>query len=286
MLQEKPDVSLLECMDCHAASASQMPTPEALTDYYSRYYDTPVGRPPDEHVTNDNPARFARHLADLYASQRRDSYVSILDFGGGDGSISHLLAVRLLEHGTKQVDITVVDYDETLKTPQDSRISIRKAPHLSNVKNDFVFVLASGIIEHIPRPIKPFRDLLDRLEPGGVFYARTPHMLPLMKFCGLLGIRLDFTYPAHVHDLGQAFWEHFFRSGNALGEFQLLRSRPSIVETTFGRRFLRTAAAYAFKAPWYVLGKSYGLVGGWEVFVRKTSPAPVGKTDKAPEAQP
>jgi hypothetical protein len=71
-----------------------------------------------------------------------------------------------------------------------------------------------------------------------------------------------------MHDLGQTFWEFYFTKEQR-GAFQILESRPSIVETTIRKHFLRTLAAYSFKAPWYLLGKSYKCVGGWEIFVRK-----------------
>jgi hypothetical protein len=104
----------------------------------------------------------------------------------------------------------------------------------------------------------------------GIFYARTPYMLPMMKAFRLIGVNLDFTYPGHIHDLGQAFWENYFTTEQS-DEFQVLASSPSIVATTFGKHFLRTVAAYSLKAPWYLLGKSYKFVGGWEIFAQKIS---------------
>jgi hypothetical protein len=95
-------------------------------------------------------------------------------------------------------------------------------------------------------------------------------MFPIIKLLRLVGVKVDFTYPGHIHDLGQAFWEGYFKKEQS-NDFQILDSRPSMVETTLRKHFLRTIAAHAFKAPWYLLGKSYKYVGGWEVFVRKSS---------------
>jgi hypothetical protein len=55
------------------------------------------------------------------------------------------------------------------------------------------------------------------------------------------------------------------------GKYQVLRSTTSIVETTFNQHFLRTLAAHVLKMPGYAFKETYGLVGGWEIFVRRLS---------------
>jgi hypothetical protein len=90
-----------------------------------------------------------------------------------------------------------------------------------------------------------------------------------MKIFSLIGIKWDFTYPAHIHDLGEDFWVSYFGSDNIHCQFKLLESKPSIVQTTFKEHFLRTVVAYLLKAPWYIFGNYWKLVGGWEVFVQK-----------------
>lgn len=89
-----------------------------------------------------------------------------------------------------------------------------------------------------------------------------------MKLARIFGVKLDFTYPGHIHDLGQAFWEHYF-SANQKDTFNLLVSQPSIVETTLSLNFIRTVAAHALKSPWYILRKHYPLVGGWEILAQR-----------------
>lgn len=113
------------------------------------------------------------------------------------------------------------------------------------------------------------RRLLGLLRKDGRFYARTPYVAPLMNLCRTFGIGWDFTYPAHVHDLGQAFWEAYFKSSACSANMTILASRPSIVETSMSEHLARTVAAYALKAPWYLLRHRYKLVGGWEVVARK-----------------
>lgn len=263
----------MQCSTCHAISASRIPTPEALTEYYSGYYDSPDPRQAaDERITFDKPRRLADHLADTYRcySSNREAPISILDFGGGNGAISHLLAMRLIEKGAEQVDITVVDYNKETVCPQDGRVTINRAESLDVLKSPYSLVIASAVIEHHPRPRELLRHLLYLIEQGGVFYARTPCMLPIMNLLRLVGVKVDFTYPGHLHDLGQVFWEGLFTKERS-DSFRILASRPSIVETSLGEHFLRTVAAYSLKAPWYLLGESYKFVGGWEIFSQKNS---------------
>lgn len=269
VLQNEPDVFLLECAECHAASASRMPTADALEAYYDRYYQSPMFSDADNRTTFDAPSRFGKYLATLYLQQHNHSDVKILDFGGGDGSVSHAIALELLKRGVDKVGISVVDYNKDALVPKDDRISIFSKAKLSDVSEQHRFVVASAIIEHLPEPRPMLDACFNLLEPGGVFYARTPCMVPIMRLCHRVGIELDLTYPAHVHDLGQQFWESYFSRGNSAGIFRILKSKPSIVESTFKKRLLKTVAAYSLKAPWYVLGQRYKLVGGWEVFVKK-----------------
>nr|VFK79544.1 MAG: hypothetical protein BECKSD772D_GA0070982_10541 [Candidatus Kentron sp. SD] len=154
-------------------------------------------------------------------------------------------------------------------SPQDDRIVINRVDSLNNITScTYGLVVASAIIEHYPYPGELLQDLLHHVKQGGIFYARTPYILPIMRLSRLIGIHMDFTYPEHLHDLSQAFWENYFRR-KELSDFQILKSKPSIVETTFRKQFWVTLAAYLLKAPWFLLGKSYKYVGGWEMFVRK-----------------
>ncbi|EGV19350.1 class I SAM-dependent methyltransferase [Thiocapsa marina] len=245
-----------------------MPTERALAEYYGNYYNSSCLSSRDDKVTFASVSRFAKHLAAKFVQYQSDSSISILDFGGGDGSISHAVAVELLKT-CNRVDISVVDYTEHLIVPRDKRISISRKDNLAEISSEYSIVIASAIIEHLPKPRDTLSGLLERLKPGGVFYARTPYVVPLMTLLSPIGIKLDLTYPAHVHDLGQEFWESYFARVATPNSFRILQSKPSIVATNFREHFLTTLAAYLLKAPWYLIGRSYKFVGGWEVFVRK-----------------
>ena len=220
----------------------------------------------EKHITFDDPPRFAKHLVKQISEKILEKNITILDFGGGDGSIACALGNQL---NREVVEITVVDYSENCLNYIRGNTKVIYKKKLDEVMGQFNLVIASAVIEHLPNPNSTLIELLAHLQPGGIFYARTPSVLPLMKICSVFGIKWDFTYPAHIHDLGQEFWEKYFQNPNISPHFKVLDSRPSIVETSFKMHFFRTLAAYALKLPWILLGRRYKLVGGWEIFVQR-----------------
>ena len=267
-LQTDPVISLLKCTDCHAISASRMPTDITLADYYGKYYDRYDPLDPESHITLDDPIRLAKKLCRMYRLHQNQRPVHILDFGGGDGTIAQLTAMELLKHDAGQVNITIVDFGDQSVEPQDTRIVIERVKSLSEVKHAYGFVIASAVVEHHPQPQALLKELAQCMEQRGIFYARTPTLMPIMKLLRRFGIAVDFTFPAHLHDQGQAFWEEHFKN-NKFETFQVLESQPSIVETTLRKHTLRTLVAHLIKAPWHLLGRSYPYVGGWEILARK-----------------
>jgi len=267
VLQEEPDVALLHCRNCHAASASRMPRPEALEKYYSNYYNGT-----EEKITSDTPDRLASHIV-RYATPSMGNLtgrdISILDFGGGDSSISTRVAHEKLDQGARRVNTALVDHDQSTMEGSADRIQITRPDELAQISGRSMdLVIASAVVEHIPEPREVLLQLLAALRSGGVFYARTPYVLPLSRIAKTINTKFDFTYPAHVHDLGSRFWNNVIHILPLDGAYQVIRSTPSIVETSFSQHFLRTLAAHVLKMPGYVFKETYGLVGGWEVFIR------------------
>ena len=271
ILQTDPLVELLFCSSCNASSASRFPSQEALQRYYSGYYKQEHGAEQENHVTFDDHARFGRHIASLINLAPGAQLTRILDFGGGDGSMSYALAESLIERGAGQIELVVIDHDRSLVGPKSDKVSVIKIDSLDQLQNRYDVVLASAILEHLTDAMPTVSRLLQAVEKGGWFYARTPYVAPLAHVLKFFRIKWDFTFPAHIHDLGQEFWEKFFAREFANNQFELVHSAPSIVETTLSKNFARTLAAYLFKAPWYILGKRYKLVGGWEVCVKKSN---------------
>lgn len=260
-----PTVVLLECNSCRACSASMMPSEEILARLYSEYYATCR-----EQVAFDDIRRLARHILKLLGTVPIGRRVRILDFGGGDGSLARHLGRSLLRSGCGYVDIVLVDYHEIEETAE-TDFRIGRVTSLEQTSGLFDVVIASAIMEHIPEVNAVFKGLFARVAPGGHFYARTPYMLPFIKIFK----NMDFTYPFHVHDMGDKFWNGIVRLFDLPAT--LIASQPSIVETTLARHPFRTVIAHAFKLSARVeqfvngsVGQDlvWSWVGGWEVMIR------------------
>lgn len=264
-LQDAPPVHLLACR-CGCISASRMPREEVLKQYYSRYYKTIDGT-----ATFDGSDRFSRHLSRVLGVAPKPT-IRILDFGGGvDATIARSLAHQFVQGGTRSVEIVLVDFNASCPRDWGGGITVDCYHRLPESTEEFDVVIASAIVEHIPHPREVILGLLNSLCPDGRAYFRTPAMSSIIKLAARFGVRIDFTYPAHVHDMGQPFWENLLTALDADG-FRLIRSRPSIVETEFMAHPSRTVLAHLMKLPWLTLRKRYSMVGGWEaVFARDVS---------------
>ena len=270
LLQKSPEIALLDCKSCHVTSASRIPNEAALADYYRDFHNAPFSSHGHK-ITFDLPDKLAAHIAQVAirhsAVCRQTRAPNILDFGGGDGAISIKLAETFLRNGATAAEVVVVDYCDESAQPSDDRITVSRTDSIAgNEIGKYELVIASASIEHVPFPREVLPPLFKALCVGGVFYARTPFMMPLLRLFRLLGVRLDLSYPAHIHDMGSSFWNTIGTRLVPEVPFEILASQPSIVETSFGDHFLRTLVAYSMKAPWRILGSRYRLVGGWEVF--------------------
>jgi hypothetical protein len=104
----------------------------------------------------------------------------------------------------------------------------------------------------------------------------TPWILPVPVFRILrrLGVRCDFTFPSHVHDMGREFWERLKMSIGCSDLVRLVHSGTSPVETRLAQDPVRTFAAYLLKTPAMIAPRAWNYVGGWEVlFERIDSPS-------------
>ncbi len=265
-IQNSPDIDLQSCRRCGGASVSRMPTEAALASLYATFYP----ERDEAQVTFGNVARFGKHLHRCFAPLRVRGQLRILDFGGGDGSIALALAAELCRSGVREVAIVVVDRIGTLAVPPEASIAMVRVEALSDcARESFDIVLASGVVEHVTEPVPLLRSLLSKLKRGGRFYARTPHVLPFMRLMQHRAVERFFPYPAHLHDMGQRFWEFAFTVLLTDSECELTESRPAIVQVSFRQHWQVALASHVMKAPWHLLGRSYPYVGGWEIVAEK-----------------
>lgn len=265
-IQRDPDVILLKCNNCKGCSTSRMPTDKALGDYYGSYY-----KPQDLKITFHNVERFGSHIYEMINKEFSSKKVlRILDFGGGDGSLGISLS-KMLSLGRESIEVVLVDYNK--EDPfEDGIVRFNSYQHVHEVIGAFDIILASAVLEHIPSLHKVLQQLFSILRSGGSFYARTPYMVPFKRLIK----RLDFTFPAHVHDLGPDFWNRLPQLVPLTCELQI--SRAAIVETQWKEAILRTLIAYLLKLPSRVeelfsgkvlLRPFWRYVGGWEVLLKK-----------------
>lgn len=244
-----------------------MPKDYVLDRYYSQYYAHSQLR-----TTTANTENFARRVIAPMSDLGRSNGLRILDYGGGDGSLAHAIATRLINQPDEKrhIQIDVVDY-ELPGVYSDARISVRGYKDIESVQGKYDLVLASAVLEHVPLLNGIIRGLTRLASPGAYFYARTPFMMPLARLIR----NFDITYPAHVHDMGSSFWNRFVQTFDLQAE--LIISRPSLIETTFCDAPVRTVAAFLMKLPSHLelalrrarpTDPIWTLVGGWEVLLR------------------
>lgn len=260
VLQKDPDIFLEKCRYCCTVFADAMPTASCLDEYYAHYYDDN-----QKGNTSGGPERIAQRI---YPQCKSKPKLRILDFGGGNGEVAFELAKMLCCKGG-MIEVSVVDYNIATVRSDHSKIKMSHHSTLATCEGVYDIVIASAVIEHIPDMKSVLETLSEKVAPSGVFYARTPYCLPIIKVMKLIGISMDFTYPGHIYDLGDDFWKATKRSFFPKESFSFIYSRPSPVESTFRDAPVRTAVAAAMKAIWYLTGGVWALVGGWEVMIRR-----------------
>jgi len=264
-----PEITAMTCNQCHIGYIDRQPTETFLREFYKGYY-----RKDDQHTTI-SPQLLVKHLIRQFGKLRSKSTFSILDFGGGDGSVSQLFANYLLTSKlAQQVNISNVDYNvgkgvegTSYKIVKSNLTSLESIP----TGKKFDIVIASAILEHVKNPNETLSILLNFLEENGLFYARTPYVYPIFNALSKVGITIDLPYPAHLFDMGNSFWNSILKTLHLSSCFYLKKSCTSIVESSFRDRPLRTLISYLLKIPSYVFKNHYNLVGGWEVVIKRNA---------------
>lgn len=279
VLQTAPTVGLDACGTCGVTSASRLPTDTALDDYYGSYYASAPSTHNGNKVRFASPERLASHIYRGIAE--RPTEARILDFGGGDGTIAVALGRRLKQDGVDDIHVDVVDCVDHVTSSDKDDIPVGFLGDASlAASGSYQMVLASASLEHVPEPANDLRHLLRCVAPGGVFYARTPFVVPILRIMHALHIPMEFGYPGHLHDMGDKFWNRILDVLELRQEFQVLKSRPSLTQYTFRENPAWALIAGALKGPRHVLGAAWPYVGGWEVFLKRTQPSAMSSTPK------
>jgi SAM-dependent methyltransferase len=267
---ESPHVDWLACSVCRGASLSRMPSDEYLDAFYEGYYDS---HRRSSAVDDALWRRLAHHISkQIRLDNTGHGALRILDFGGGRGGVSLAIAKQLARERT--VTVTIVDrsFEQSHELRSEDGIDVEYVRTLAQAEETFDLVIASAVLEHIPRLAPVLRELLDKTrDSGGSFYARTPYALPLRK----LYSSYDLEFPQHVHDLGPSFWNRLMERDGIRA--RTVVSRPSVVESFIWDRPVATLAANILKIPGRVerwirrSPKDYlwNWVGGWELFLTK-----------------
>jgi SAM-dependent methyltransferase len=265
IVQETPLVNALVCKNCHIGYADRQPTLEALDEYYANYYGT-INR-----NTTIKKELLINHLSKHVINSEVHEEYNLLDFGGGDGSISHGLAEHILKFN--KISIYVIDPNFVKFNNFNKNITIHNLPSIESIPNSekVDFVIASAILEHVKDPRKIILQLFDVMKPSAKFYARTPYIFPFKSLFNSFGIDLTMDYPGHLFDMGNKFWNSTLSTLNKENDFQILISRTSLVETNIKENFFDWLISHAFKLPSKILKNHYNFVGGWEVFIKKNS---------------
>lgn len=264
-LQE--DVSLRKCLACKCKFVDNQPSDSALSEFYTTYYKDNT-----EALTVDAANKFAKYIVRQYLKNREVSGVatpiSILDFGGGDGSMA--LRIENLLTLNKIIVKEVLLVDKAITTPLPDSAKLRRVADLAVIEEKFDIIIASAVLEHLKEPLPTLLSLIDLLSPSGLMYIRTPHIAPLLKVAGYLRIQVDFGFPAHLFDLGNDFWSWFVTSSKykEVG-VKVLKQGASLVETSFRKSPIRTCLAFFAKLPPIFGFSRWRFSGGWQIILQK-----------------
>ncbi len=274
---DTPVINFVKCTKCGAVTYDKYLSTEKADEMYKHYtYFGDSEKDGDGCVTFCGYKRFAKHLFRQFmragGGWSWKDRIHILDFGGGDGSLSAAFAEYMIQKKLcHAVNIMVIDYCESLYVPHHKAVRLEHLKSLDQLENDrhYDVVITSAVFEHLPKPGAAMKKLFGTLKKDGVMYIRTPYKYPLRVGLAKIGIRYDLQYPEHIWDFGGYGWWKNLAENIGCRQMVLAVSQPSIVESSFRVRFGSALAAYVLKAPGYVMHK-WPYVGGWEtVYIKK-----------------
>lgn len=275
LFREKPQIHFVKCRRCGAVTYDRMLRKEKLDEVYEKYnyLDNDEKDHTGDKITFYGKERFARHLMKMMKPLPEQNKIRILDFGGGDGSLSYAFGESIIQTGGyDSIEIVVVDYTDTPCVSREKNISLTHCFPLSALPKDELFdiVIASAVLEHLPSPGREFRQVVELTAPGGYLYFRSPYKYPLYCLMKRFGITLDMRYPRHIWDFSSYWWHRIVVCLHLEDQLTVVKDGPSITEKTVKDHFLMAIGANLLKAPGRVT-RRWHYVGGWEILYRKTA---------------
>ncbi|MFT5813641.1 MAG: hypothetical protein ACI9VT_001394 [Psychroserpens sp.] len=262
VLQEAPEVLMLECQNCKGVTANRYPDNEFLESLYDSSHYT------SDMMASTRPVdRCAKKIISKIDLSGRDS-VRIVDYGGSKGYLSSsVIDLITRKYPAITIEAYVVDFECQLEDP---RINFLSIDDFFEKENNFDVIILSAVLEHLPEYRKTMKKVINSWNKDGFLYIRTPYEAPLAKLLQSYKIR----WPRHIHDMGSYFLENIFSTYEI--NPRLIYSAPSVIEADYKLDSKRFILALVLKIPGIiesaVLKSAFGykgsiwkLVGGWEV---------------------
>lgn len=261
-LQSNPEVRMVKCGNCKLAYADRLPKETFLNELYDpKIYES--------NLTSDtkNTNKLAKKIFNKFNLKK--DIISILDYGGGNGNLSHELIKLFL---TKNIEAKslVVDVHDSCKHQNIKFIHLEK---FKNNTEKFDIILASAVLEHLPDFISVTNELLDKVKVNGFFYCRTPWEYEISKVFKFNKIK----WPRHLYDIGGDYWTKFFEKKE---DYKMILNETSSTEIK-KKQFIKYVLAQLLKKISNIetaIFKNYkfykpkwSFVGGWEVIVKKNA---------------
>lgn len=265
-IQEEPEINAAECNRCKIGFVDRQPAEHYLIEYYRNYYKS------SKRYTTAESSILSKHIIKQIGELSSSENYSILDFGGGDGSIAQIIGQYLIKKDLAgKINIINVDYYPSAPGIDSGRITLEHFNSLDQLRleHKFDLIIASAILEHVKNPASISLKLLNSLKSGGKCYFRTPYIYPFFKIFRFIRMSIDIQFPGHLFDMGNLFWSSFLKNQNLSKDFHLIKSQTSLVETLLKEDPVKATISYLLKLPSRNLKNHYHLVGGWEVIIEK-----------------
>ncbi len=266
VLQESPVVNMKFCTSCRGSYSDRFPNEGYLEKLYN-----PTHYKSDMLQSNSSTLSYAASIVKYIVSEYSvESNIKIIDYGGSTGALTKTIIQLLARLGYENVQGTIVDFCEER---DEGVVNFVNTKNLKDIRLKYNVLIASAVLEHLTDVPQVVKSLLEKSEKSGLFFIRTPFDVPLAKLIPGYKTR----WPNHLHDMGPEYLENFLGTYKVNGV--VLSSRPSIVESSFSQKPLRTLAAYLLKLPGHLEcltfkkifnynGIFWPLVGGWQTVYR------------------